>query len=195
MVWQWQRNRGHRGRTVGGDLAPETPGPLADPEFVAGLRPIPVRSIGGRGVPGGTSRWPASDLAGVSPTGTTVAIDLVDADRPLLLAFLATRCDGCQQFWDGLRNGEWGGLPGPVSVAAVTRGPESIAPSEVAGVAHDIVELPVVMSDQAWADYRVLGYPFFVLIDPVAREVIGETVGFGWPDVASMISAALPAER
>ena len=42
----------------------------------------------------------------------------------------------------------------------------------------------VVMSDSAWADYRVTGYPFLVLIDPPGRRILAETVGFDWADVA-----------
>jgi len=48
----------------------------------------------------------------------------------------------------------------------------------------------VIMSEEAWTEYRVLGYPFFVLVDPSTRTVLGETVGFGWSDVVSMIRAA-----
>jgi hypothetical protein len=50
--------------------------------------------------------------------------------------------------------------------------------------------VPVVMTDAAWSDYRVTGYPFLVLVDPETRTVIGETVGFGWSDVHAMIRAA-----
>jgi hypothetical protein len=161
---------------------------------VEGLRPIAVRSLVG---PTGTDgdRWPASDIAGVTPTGAAIGIDLADADGPLLLVFLTTGCDGCDQFWDGLRRDDGHGLPTGVTVVAVTRGPGTVEPSEVGVVADGVVDVPVVMSDQAWRDYRVLGYPFFVLVDPVARHVLGETVGFGWSDVAAMVDAALPAER
>ncbi len=45
------------------------------------------------------------------------------------------------------------------------------------------------MSDTPWADYRVTGYPFFVLVDPAARRVIGETVAFGMEDVLALLGA------
>ena len=48
-------------------------------------------------------------------------------------------------------------------------------------------EVPVVMGDQAWTDYRVPTYPFFVVVDVPSRTIIGETVGLGWDDVISMI--------
>ena len=80
-------------------------------------------------------------------------------------------------------------LPADVSVVVVTKGPGSVDPAEVERAALGVDRVPVVMSDQAWDDYRVLGYPFFVLIDSRDGKVIGETVGFGWSDVASMVEA------
>jgi hypothetical protein len=62
-----------------------------------------------------------------------------------------------------------------------------VAPNDVGLVAASVIGVPVVMSDRAWVDYQVMGYPFFVLVDPDSRSVIGETVGFGWADVVSMI--------
>jgi hypothetical protein len=73
---------------------------------------------------------------------------------------------------------------------AVTKGSGSVEPAEVEWAARGITRVPVVMSDQAWVDYRVTGYPFFVLVDSVG-SVIGETVGFGWDDVRSMIAASV----
>jgi hypothetical protein len=75
-------------------------------------------------------------------------------------------------------------------VVAVTKGADSVDRDEVARAAAGATGLPVVMSEDAWAEYRVTGYPFFVLVDPRTRTVVGETVGFGWPDVRSMIRAA-----
>jgi hypothetical protein len=74
-----------------------------------------------------------------------------------------------------------------MSLVIVTKGPESVDASAVAGVSAGIRRYPVVMSDAAWTNYRVLGYPFFILVDPSLRAIVGETVGFGWSDVTSMI--------
>jgi hypothetical protein len=74
--------------------------------------------------------------------------------------------------------------------AIVTRGPESVDLEEVQRAAAGVQEVAVIMSDQAWIDYQVLGYPFFVLVDPESHIVVGETVGFGWADVISMIRAS-----
>ena len=77
-----------------------------------------------------------------------------------------------------------------MTAVVVTKGPGSVDPVEVARAASGVTRAAVVMSDEAWADYRVSAYPFFVLVDPGSRSVVGETVGFGWSDVRSMIRAA-----
>jgi hypothetical protein len=71
--------------------------------------------------------------------------------------------------------------------AIVTRGPESVDLGAVQQAAAGVLEVPVIMSEQAWIDYQVLGYPFFVMVDRESHAVVGETVGFGWADVNSMI--------
>jgi len=108
----------------------------------------------------------------------------------VLLAFLATRCDGCGEFWQGLRDSATVGLPESVAVVAVTRGPGTVSSADVREVAAGITRVPVIMSDAAWTDYRVSAYPFFVLVDAPGRRVVGETVGFGWSDIVSMVRAA-----
>ena len=189
VVWPWPRNRGRR-RGSAPRVAPAPPeGPLADPAFVAGLRPIPSAP------PGTGSPGPAADIVGVSPAGASVGARLGGSDGLVLLAFLATSCEGCEEFWRGLRDGADVELPGSVTVVAVTRGPGTIPPADVDEVATGIDRVPVIMSDTAWTDYRVSGYPFFVLVEARSRRVVGETVGFGWPDVVSMVRAATGADE
>jgi hypothetical protein len=120
-------------------------------------------------------------------------VRLADGRRQLLLAFLATRCDGCEEFWAGMVDTEARGLPASVATVAVTKGPETIDPVEVDRLASGRA-VPVVMSDQAWTDYQVMGYPHFILVDPTEGCVIGETIGFGWDDVVAMVRSA-GAER
>ena len=159
--------------------------PTADPDFLAGLRPIPTGPLVA------AERWPAADLAGEDPAGHPVALRIGGLPGPLLLCFLTTRCDGCHEFWRGLGDPPGGDWPDGLSLVAVTRGAQTVDRSEVAGLAAAAGTVPVVMSDRAWADYRVTGYPFFVLVDPAAGTVVGETVGFGWSDVRAMVRAAL----
>ena len=164
--------------------------PLTDPEFLAGLRPVPS------GIGDDVATWPASDLVGTTPDGAAVSVELDRVDGPLLLVFLSTNCDGCDQLWEGLRtvgrgvSDGAGGLDG-VTVVVVTKGPGTVSVGEVAGLAVGSPSVPVVMGDGAWADYRVTGYPFLVLVEPTTRRILAETVAFGWSDVAGTVRAGL----
>ena len=179
-----------------------TPGsnPVSDPSFTAGLRPIPSRPAGV------AAPWPATDIIGEAPDGSEIEIRLAAADRPILMIFLATRCDGCADYWLGLADEssetttdspspdptpglDVGGTLARVMPVIVTRGTQFEDAAEVAAVSARVRRTPVVMSDQAWQDYRVTAYPFFVLVDPGSGRIIGETVGFGWTDVVAMIVA------
>jgi hypothetical protein len=170
-----------------GDQSPvERVNPLSDPAFRAGLRPIPSGPLEGSG------QTPAADVVGQRPSGERIEVRIDQVDGPVLLCFLHIRCEGCMGFWLGLRDGAGDGLPDGVSAVAVTKGPGSVDPSGVERAAAGLSRVPVVMSEEAWTDYHVSGYPFFVLVDPTAGVVIGETVGFGWGEVRSMIEASLP---
>jgi hypothetical protein len=153
--------------------------PLDDPEFVAGLRPVPS------GDGDAPVAWPAVDISGVTPEGASVEVELDARQRPVLLVFLSTRCDGCDLFWNGVRNSP----PTEVDVVVVTKGPGVVSSVEVGAHAAG-TQASVVLSDEAWVDYRVTGYPFLVVVDPATRTILGESVGFGWSDVGALIERA-----
>jgi hypothetical protein len=155
-----------------------------DSTFVSGLRPIPMVKPGEDG-----EARTGADIAGVDPSGSPVKIQMGNFDRPVLLAFLHVRCDGCEEYWRAFRDTQraW---PPSVSPVVVTRGPETVDPVEVGRAALGSGDVPVVMGDQAWTDYRVPTYPFFVVVDVPSRSIVGETVGLGWDDVISMIRSA-----
>ncbi len=159
---------------------------MSDPGFVAGLRAVPS------GFGDSAPTWPASDLMGVGPDGTSVTVRVADGGRPLLLVFLSTDCDGCEVFWSGLVD-----PPRGADVVVVTKGPQAVRASDVAALADGLAGTPVVMSDAAWSDYRVTGYPFFVLVEPGTRRIAAESVGFAWPDVEKLLSelGTGPADR
>ena len=188
MVWQWRRNRDHRERDSRGEIVPPQKArprdPFSDATWMAGLRPVPSRN----GEPSDIRI--ARDVIGTSPAGLPVEFRIDQLDRPALLAFLHTHCDGCDEYWSGFGHTDGGPWPHSVLPAIVTRGPESVDLPDVQRVAAGVLEVSVIMSDQAWIDYQVLGYPFFVLIDPESHTVIGETVGFGWAEVISMIRSS-----
>ncbi len=188
MVWQWRRNRDHRQRNSRGEIAPREEGrasdPLSDAKWMDGLRPVPSRRGGS-----GDARI-ARDIVGTSPSGRPAELRISQLNQPALIAFLHTHCDGCDEYWSGFGHTDSPPWPRSVFPAIVTRGPDSVDPIEVQQAAAGVLEVSVIMSDQAWIDYQVLGYPFFVLIDPESHTVIGETVGFGWADVLSMIRSS-----
>jgi hypothetical protein len=203
VVWPWRRDRSprrgppagvvpadpQRSAATSGAADRDPPNPLSDPHYVSGLRPIPTGV--GSDAAQASARRPARDLTGVSPAGDPVELAIGGYQR-VLLAFLATKCDGCDAFWRGLGGAgepdrpERPGLPPDVTPVIVTKGPSTVAAGEVAALA-DPGGNPVIMSDQAWADYRVLGYPFFVLVDGSTRTVVAETVGFGWDDLVELV--------
>ncbi len=167
--------------------------PFDDPAFLAGLRPIPVGPLTG------ADRRPAADIVGEDLDGRPVEIKIGSFERALLLCFLHVHCDGCDSFWRGLADRPSLDLPISMSTVAVTKGPHVVDRDEVAraagrtldaGVDGGADDVPVVMSDSAWADYRITGYPFFVLVDARSQTVVGETVGFGWTDVYAMVEAS-----
>lgn len=192
MVWSWQRRRGdRRGRSANfvadHSADPTGPvgrgsGPLSDPAFVAGLRPIPSGPLAAGHV------GPTEDIVGTDPSGHPITLRMEDFPGHLLLVFLHIRCDGCDEFWRGLREVDPSTLDPSITMVAVTKGPENVDPQEVLRAAAGSRSL-TVMSDQAWIDYRVAGYPFLILVDPSARVIVAETVGFGWADVDSIVQS------
>ena len=158
------------------------PDPMSDPDFVVGLRPIPS------GLDGMAPSWRAADLVGVRIDGDPVSVDLAATVRPVLVVFLTTDCNGCDHFWQGLVD-----PPADIDSVVVTKGPGTVAPTDVAALAEGLARVPVVMSDAAWSDYRVTGYPFLVLVEPGTRRILGESVGFGWSDVDALVASSTGA--
>lgn len=199
MVWPWRRDRGARrgtdGRPVGERGAPAGPhpvepggegrpgNPLADPGFRRGLRPVPAGAGTERDSP--LDRPRAADLAGVTPAGDRVEVRIGGRQGFVVLVFLATRCDGCMEFWQGLGGPQRSGLPSSLTPLVVTKEPPAVSLPDVIALAPPGV--PVVMSDRAWADYGVLGYPHLVLVETATRTVVAETVGFCWQDLDALV--------
>ena len=196
VVWPWQRHRDRRrlragSPTVGSSVplkgaALETPppSPLEDDGFVSGLRPVPTADSPVR------RPLPIVELSGATPLGTTLRINLVSQPWTLL-CFLATRCEGCEEFWRQTCGAALPQVLGGVSHVVITKSDESVDPDEVRALAGDRADR-VLMSDGAWKTFEVLGYPTFVLIDGSSASVVGETVAFTWTDVEGMIAASAP---
>ncbi len=137
-------------------------------------------------------RGTEADLRAAPLTGTTLDGDAVSLafDRPgapTLLAFLTSGCSTCAGFWATLAEPR---LPAGVETLIVTRGADRERPAKLRELAPAAV--PVVMSSQAWTDYRVPGAPYFVLVDGGIR---GEGVATTWTALASLVNDAVADER
>ncbi|MGH9078586.1 MAG: hypothetical protein ACRDYE_00630 [Acidimicrobiales bacterium] len=177
-------------RSAGSPTVPDPASPLTASAFVAGLRPIPTELGPVADQP--SAGEPASDIVGSSPTGDAVEVCIGDIGGVVLVAFMATRCDGCEAFWQGFGGAGQPLLPPSVTPVIVTRGADTVAPAEVRRLAASTGAVQVIMSDDAWSDYRVFGYPFFVLVDASTRTVLAETVGFGWSDLIGLVRSSVP---
>jgi hypothetical protein len=130
----------------------------------------------------------APDLAGSTPDGDAVKLAFDgEGESATLLAFLTSGCATCGGFWETLGEPR---LPPGVQTVIVTHGSERERPARLRSLSPPGV--PVVMSEQAWEDYRVPGAPYFVLVD---RFVRGEGVATTWQALASLVSDALEDQR
>jgi hypothetical protein len=127
-------------------------------------------------------------ITGSTPSGDAIALAFDGAgSRPTLLAFLTSGCSTCAGFWETLGEPR---LPAGVQTVIVTHGAERERPARLRELAPDAI--PVVMSAEAWEDYRVPGAPYFVLVDGVVR---GEGVATTWHALASLVADAIEDQR
>lgn len=131
----------------------------------------------------------ARDVAGTTPAGGSVGVAVCGVDHDTVLLFLSSDCATCQRFWTALAvdADDRPALPDGVRLVVVTRGPEHELPAVVA--AHD-VDVPVVMSDQAWTDHDVPGSPYAIHVDGPSGRVRGEGTGGDWAQVAQLLARA-----
>lgn len=147
-----------------------------------------LRAGGLRGGPDDGGGSDASDVSGVTPDGSAVVAAVDGARHATLLAFLSSGCTGCRTFWQGVGAGDGPTLPAGVRLVVVTKGPSDESPSAVAALAPPGVD--VVMSSEAWRDYRVPGSPYFVLVDGPSGSVLGGGTGPGWREVLDLMRLA-----
>lgn len=132
----------------------------------------------------------ASDVGGSTPDGEAVAIGVVGAPQPTLLAFLSTGCVTCQDFWDAFAAGVELEMDGrPVRIVAVTKGPTAESPGVVAQLTGD--GFTTVMSDEAYDAYGVPVSPYFVLVDAHSAAIAGEGAASSWAQLAGLLDRAV----
>ncbi len=183
----------------GGDVGPSSQtspdGERAAAGLDAGARAAAARAAAARAAAARAAAARAGDdpsalapaLSGITPAGDPVALSFDGASSiTTLLAFLTSGCSTCAGFWDTLAEPR---LPAGVQTVIVTKGAEREHPAKLRSLAPP--GIPVVMSSQAWADYRAPGAPYFVLVDGV---VLGEGVATTWQALASLVTDAIAEE-
>jgi hypothetical protein len=134
------------------------------------LRPIPTYTDHPATTP--------HDVTGVAPDGIPCRIEVMEAAAPILLLFLSAGCLGCRDLWAGLTELH-AGLAGAARLAVVTKSPGEESPAAIAALAGaaPAAGIDVVMSSQAFRDYRVGGPPFLSVA--AADGVRAESVAWG----------------
>ncbi len=131
----------------------------------------------------------AQDVAGRTPEGGSAGVAVGNVDHDTVLLFLSSDCATCQRFWTALdpQASERPALPEGVRLVVVTRGVEHELP---AAVAEHPVDVPVIMSDEAWSAYEVPGSPYAIHVDGPTGRVRGEGTGGDWAQVAQLLARA-----
>jgi hypothetical protein len=154
-------------------------------EILRRLRPIPTYTDHPTTTP--------HDIVGRAPDGTPCRIDVVEAAAPVLLLFLSAACLGCRDLWEGLTELH-AGLAGAARLVVVTRSPGEESPEAITALAGDAPGTPgleLVMSSEAYRDYRVGGPPFLTVA--AADGVRTESVAWGLEQTLQTALGALPA--
>lgn len=148
--------------------------------------------------PGATSAVPAPvrrtastgfDVSGTTPGDEAVRIGVVGARQSTLLAFLSSGCQTCGGFWETFAATDRLAVPGGARLVIVTKGPEAESESRIRELAPPAV--PVVMSTEAWLEYKVPATPYFVYVDGPGGRILGEGSAQTWDQVKSLWSQAL----
>lgn len=130
----------------------------------------------------------AHDIAGVTPTGGAARAAVIGTRHSTLVAFLSSGCLTCREFWTAFADDL--DLPGTnTRLVIVTQGPEAESASAVEALApHDVT---VLMSSEAWTDYKVPVSPYFLLVDGPTGAIIGEGAASSWETVSGLLAQAL----
>jgi len=129
------------------------------------------------------------DVTGTTPTDEVVRIGVVGARQSTVLAFLSSGCLTCGGFWDTFARTDRLAVPGGARLVVVTKGPEAESLSRIRELAPSA--FPVVMSTDAWLEYKVPRTPYFVYVDGATGQIVGEGSAGTWDQVVSLWSQAL----
>src|SRR3954471_18593207 len=129
-----------------------------------------------------------ADVSGADADGATQHVAVAGVDHKTLLAFLSTTCLTCRDFWSAFADSSLE-VPGRARVVIVTRSAEAESPSSVRRLAPRTVH--TVMSTETWHAYNVPGAPYFILVDGVSNQVVGEGTATAWDRVQELMRQAL----
>lgn len=130
----------------------------------------------------------AADIAGTTPAGGAAAIRVRRPGTRTLLAFMSATCPTCDNFWP--RFGEEAAIAslGGIRLVIVAKSPEEESPDALQR--RSTPDVPLVMSSQAWEDYRIPGSPYFVLVDGATGQVTGEGSAPTWEQLLDLMGIA-----
>lgn len=129
------------------------------------------------------------DVTGTTPADEEVRVGVVGARQSTVLAFLSSGCLTCGTFWDTFAAPGRLAVPGDARLVIVTKGPEIESPSRIGELSPRA--FPVVMSTEAWLEYKVPATPYFVYVDGPSGRIVGEGSAQTWEQVVSLWSQAL----
>lgn len=132
---------------------------------------------------------PAVDVTGELPSEGAATIAVTGVEHFTLLAFLSSGCATCAGFWEDFQNRNLD-LPGSnTRLVIVTKGRDAESPAAVMHLAPP--HHATIMSSEAWDDYRVPVSPYFILVDGMSGEVVGEGAATTWRQVDSLLRQAM----
>ena len=158
----------------------------------SGPQPLVLQPYAPARDPEGTADADRPDsVSGSTLDDEAVALSLRGSDT--LLAFLSSGCATCQAFWDAFAAGGVGDVPGGARLVVVA---QDLA-EESAGALRERApaEVPLVLSSEAWTQFRVPGSPYFVYVDGATGRVVGEGSAASWPQVADLLRSARADDR
>lgn len=141
----------------------------------------------GSAVPGRPDEtWPpAHDISGADPIGDVVAARVKGTRHDTVLIFLSTGCTACQRFWEQLAT--YRSVPG-TRLLVITKSADQESPALVRELTSPGVD--VIMSTDAWLDYRVPGSPYVVVVNGGTGRVSGEGSGSSLDQLVELMRVA-----
>lgn len=134
-----------------------------------------------------TENTPAFDISGTKPDGAARHVGVLGTEHTTLLAFMTTGCSTCQTFWKEFGERAELNLPGvDTRLIIVTKSLEHESESRLEKLAPR--HHPVVMTSQAWDQYKIPVSPYFILVD--SGRIVGEGSAGSWKQVQSLLTQA-----